>query len=44
MIKDNTDIFSEFVFHNFNNSIFDAAFPSELKNVNTGTMLKTIFQ
>ena len=31
MIKDNIDIFSEFVFHNFNNSIFDATFPSELK-------------
>ena len=43
-VKYNIDIFSEFNFHNFNNSIFDATFPSELKNVNTGTMLKTIFQ
>ena len=32
IIKDNIDIFSEFIFHNFNNSIFDATFPSELKN------------
>ena len=30
--KDNIDIFSEFIFHNFNNSIFDATFPTELKN------------
>ena len=32
IIKDNIDIFSDFIFHNFNNSIFDAIFPSELKN------------
>ena len=32
IIKDNIDIFSEFILHNFNNSIFDATFPSELKN------------
>ena len=31
MIKDNIDVFSEFIFHNFNNSIFGATFPSELK-------------
>ena len=31
-IKDNIDILSEFIFHNFNNSVFDARFPSELKN------------
>ena len=31
IIKDNIDIFSEFIFHNFNNSIFDATFLSELK-------------
>ena len=30
--KDNIDIFPEFIFHNFNNSIFHATFPSELKN------------
>ena len=29
IIKDNIDIFSEFIFHNFNSSIFDAIFPSE---------------
>ena len=28
--KDSIDIFSEFIFHNFNNSIFDATFLSEL--------------
>ena len=27
-----TDIYSEYVLQNFNNSIFDATFPSELKN------------
>ena len=32
IIKDNIDIFSKFIFHNFNNLIFDATFPSELKN------------
>ena len=32
IIKDNIDIFSDIVFHNFNTSIFDAAFPSESKN------------
>ena len=31
-IKDNIETFSEFIFHNFNNSVFDATFPSELKN------------
>ena len=31
IIKDNIDIFSEFILHNFNNSLFDATFPSELK-------------
>ena len=31
IIKDNIDIFSEFILHNFNNSIFDATFYSELK-------------
>ena len=32
IINDNSDIFSKFIFHNFNNLIFDATFPSELKN------------
>ena len=40
IIKDNIDIFSEFIFHNFNNSIFDAIFPSELKNVNVILVFK----
>ena len=32
IIKDSINIFYEFVFHNFNNSIFDSSFPSTLKN------------
>ena len=32
VIQDNIDTFSEFVFHNFNNSIHDVTLPSELKN------------
>ena len=32
IINNSIDSFSEFVFLNFNNSIFDATFPSELKN------------
>ena len=31
IIKENIDTFSEFLLHNFNNSIFDATFPSKLK-------------
>ena len=31
IIKDNINIFSQFILHNFNNSLFDADFPSELK-------------
>ena len=30
IIKDNINIFSEFIFHNFNNSIFDATFSLSL--------------
>ena len=40
IIKDNIDIFSEFIFHNFNNSIFDATFPSELKNADVIPVFK----
>ena len=40
LIKDNIDIFFEFIFHNFNNSIFDATFPSELKNANVIPVFK----
>ena len=40
IIKDNIDIFSEFLFHNFNNSIFDATFPSELKNADVISVFK----
>ena len=52
IIKGNIDIFSEFIFHNFNSSIFFATFPSELKDANAlwflkrkiETMLETILQ
>ena len=39
-IKNNIDIFSEFIFHNFNNSIFDVTFPSELKNADVIPVFK----
>ena len=41
IIKDNIDTFSEFIFHNFNNSIFDATFPLELKNADVIPAFKT---
>ena len=52
IFKEKINIFSEFILHNFNNSIFDATFPSELKKADetqflkrkTETMLKTIVQ
>ena len=40
IIKDNIDIFSEFIFHNFNNSIFGATFSSELKNADVIPVFK----
>ena len=40
IMKDNIDIFSEFAFHNLNNSIFDATFPSELKNADVILVFK----
>ena len=40
VIKDTIDIFSEFIFHNFNKSIFDATFPSELKNADVIPVFK----
>ena len=39
-IKDNVHIFSEFIFHNSNNSIFDANFSSELKNADVIPVFK----
>ena len=39
-IKGNIDIFSEFSLHNFNNSTFDAAFPSELKKADVIPVFK----
>ena len=52
IIEGNIDIFSEFIFHNFNSSIYFATFPSELKDANAiwflkrkiETMLETILQ
>ena len=54
IIEDNIEIFSEFIFHNFNNSVYNATFVSELKNADvipvfkkkrkTEIMLKTIVQ
>ena len=41
IIKDNIDTFSEFIFHNFNNSIFDATFPLGLKNADVIPVFKT---
>ena len=40
IIKDNIDIFSEFILHNFNNSLFDATFPSELKKADVTSIFK----
>ena len=52
ILNDNIDIFPEFIFHYFNNSTFDATFPTGLNNVEvipflkrkTETILKTIVQ
>ena len=38
--KDNIDIFSEFILLNFNNSIFDGTFPSELKKADVIPVFK----
>ena len=43
-IKDNIDIFSEFLFHNFSNLIFDATFHSELKNADVIPVFKKKYQ
>ena len=40
IIKDDIDIFSKFIFYNFSNSIFDATFPSELKNADVIPVFK----
>ena len=40
IIKGNIDIFSEFILHNFNNSLFDATFPSELKKADVTSIFK----
>ena len=40
IIKDNIDIFSELILHNFNNSLFDATFPSELKKADVTPIFK----
>ena len=38
--KDNVHIFSEFIFHNSNNLVFDANFSSELKNADVIPVFK----
>ena len=40
IIKYNIDTFPGFVFHDFNNSIFDATFPSELKKADMILVVK----
>ena len=40
IIKDDIDIFSEFLLHNFSNSIFDATFPSALKKADVTPIFK----
>ena len=40
IIEGNIDIFSEFIFHNVNSSIFVATFPSELKDANAISVFK----
>ena len=40
IINDIIDIFSEFIFHKFNNSLIDATFSSELKNVDVIPVFK----
>ena len=39
-IKENLDIVSNFVYNNFNNSLFSSNFPSYLKNANITLFLK----
>ena len=43
-IKVHKYIFSEFAFHNFNNSIFDATYPSKLKNADVIPVFKNKYQ
>ena len=40
IIKDNIDIFSEFILHNFNNSLFYVTFPLELKKADVTPIFK----
>ena len=40
IIKENIDIFSEFILHNFNNLIFDGTFSSELKKADVIPVFK----
>ena len=41
IIKENLDIVSNFVYNNFNNSLFSSNFPSYLKNPNITPIFKT---
>ena len=40
IIKENLDIVSNFVFHNFNNSLFSSNFPSHLQNATITPIFK----
>ena len=40
IIKENLDIFSNFVYNKFNNSLFSPNFPSNLKNANLTPIFK----
>ena len=40
IIKGNINIFSEYISHNFSNPLFDATFPSELKNADVIPVFK----
>ena len=40
IIKENTDIVANFVYNNFNNSLFSSKFPSHLKNATITLIFK----
>ena len=41
LIKENSDIFGDFIFENFNNSVFYSIFPSHMKNAIITPVYKT---
>ena len=40
IIKENIDIITDFIYNNFNNSLFSSYFPSNLKNTDIKPVLK----